>query len=151
METLDGSRRWDACLTVIHSLPVSRPSCVWRLQRRLLALILIVFVFSTGSWDGSIRLWKIDERGRSFSALSTIPAPGFVNSLQIVAPSLRANASSQRVATAEKRSKKKAIVLVAALSKEPRLGRWMRLKEGKEGALVAVIPIGSKEAGQVQP
>lgn len=29
--------------------------------------------------------------------------------------------------------------MIAAVAKEPRLGRWMRIKEGKEGAIVAVI------------
>ncbi|GJN90808.1 hypothetical protein Rhopal_003822-T1 [Rhodotorula paludigena] len=106
-------------------------------------------VFASGSWDGQIRLWKIDARLRSFSPLATIDAPGFVNSLQLTAPSLRptrethvapVNAPKGRDA-GDKRDEKKALVVVAATSKEPRLGRWMRFKEAKDGALVAVIPM----------
>ncbi|GAA5872117.1 hypothetical protein JCM3774_002279 [Rhodotorula dairenensis] len=116
-------------------------------------------VFGSGSWDGQIRLWKIDERLRSFSPLATIPAPGFVNSIQLVAPSLRPTRESQQSAVsvqAGKGSKKgshdaeaagsadaarKNLLVVAATSKEPRLGRWMRFKDAKDGAVVAVIPM----------
>lgn len=85
-----------------------------------------------------IRLWKIDERVRSFSALGTVSALGYINSLQLICPSLRsAEPQSQRGPSAPTKS----LVVVAAVGKEPRLGRWMRIKEGKEGAVVAVIPL----------
>ncbi|GAA6028387.1 hypothetical protein JCM8097_007007 [Rhodosporidiobolus ruineniae] len=107
-------------------------------------------VFASGSWDGVVRLWKIDERMRSFSALTTIEAPGFVNSLQLTIPAMRpvkesllppssSGKKGKKDAAAEKQEK--ALVLVAATSKEPRMGRWMRIKEAKDGALVAVIPM----------
>lgn len=38
--------------------------------------------------------------------------------------------------------KEKVLVVVAGQAKEPRLGRWMRLKEAKEGAVVALIRVG---------
>lgn len=111
-------------------------------------------VFASGSWDGSIRLWRIDERVRSFSQIATIDAPGFVNSLQLTAPALRPTKETHvtPVNTVVKGSKKggeaageqkqeKALIVVAATSKEPRLGRWMRFKDAKDGALVAVIPM----------
>ncbi|GAA5872854.1 hypothetical protein JCM8547_005719 [Rhodosporidiobolus lusitaniae] len=112
-------------------------------------------VFASGSWDGHIRLWKIDDRIRSFSALTTIAAPGFVNSLQLTAPALSEQAAvtmDARLPPGQARRKKeqedeerqkrgKALMVVAATSKEPRLGRWMRFKEAKDGALVAVIPM----------
>lgn len=75
---------------------------------------------------------------RSFTLLTTIPALGYVNSLQLISPSLRsAEPQSQRAAREEK-----SLVVVAAVAKEPRLGRWMRLKEGREGAVVAIIRVG---------
>lgn len=37
--------------------------------------------------------------------------------------------------------REKTLVVVAGTAKEPRLGRWMRLKEGKEGALVALVKV----------
>ncbi|KWU47089.1 WD40 repeat-like protein, partial [Rhodotorula sp. JG-1b] len=118
-------------------------------------------VFGSGSWDGEIRLWKIDERLRSFSPLTTISAPGFVNSIQLVAPSLRPTKESQQAAVSVQAGKgrktsdsdaeaaglssttspRKNLLVVAATSKEPRLGRWMRFKEAKDGAVVAVIPM----------
>ncbi len=109
--------------------------------------------FASGSWDGQIRLWKIDERIRSFSALATIDAPGFVNSLQLIAPSLHeqqrdlrfapgsAEGKKQKKEMDERKKREKSLVVVAATSKEPRLGRWMRFKEAKDGAIVAVIPM----------
>ncbi|GAA5925462.1 ribosomal RNA-processing protein RRP9 [Sporobolomyces koalae] len=104
-------------------------------------------VFASGSWDGQVRLWKIDERIRSFSLLTTIAAPGFVNSLQLIAPSLRPTKENHLPRLDGKKQEQDAhkgsknLVVVAGVAKEPRLGRWMRFKDGKEGALVAVIPM----------
>lgn len=112
-------------------------------------------VFASGSWDGQIRLWKIDERLRSFSPLTTIDAPGCINSIQLIAPSLRPTRESQLSAVTVQGGKAgkdaagstanappaKNLVVVAATSKEPRLGRFMRFKDAKDGALVAVIPM----------
>ncbi|GAA6000077.1 hypothetical protein JCM10207_006040 [Rhodosporidiobolus poonsookiae] len=103
--------------------------------------------FASGSWDGEIRLWKIDDRLRAFAALTTISAPGFVNSLQLIAPALRPTKETHlppvngRKGAQKDDKPEKSLVVVAATSKEPRLGRWMRFKEAKDGALVAVIPM----------
>lgn len=43
-------------------------------------------IFASGSWDGRIRLWSLDLQLRSFKPLTTIAAPGFVNSLQLFQP-----------------------------------------------------------------
>jgi len=44
-------------------------------------------LFASGSWDGHVRLWALDRQLRSFAPLPfTIPAPGFVNSLQLISP-----------------------------------------------------------------
>lgn len=43
-------------------------------------------LFASGSWDGSIRLWALDSRMRSFKPLFSISAPGFINSLQLLQP-----------------------------------------------------------------
>ncbi|KAK0544305.1 pre-rRNA processing protein [Tilletia horrida] len=46
-------------------------------------------LFATGSWDGHVRLWALDRQLRSFSAVPfTIEAPGFVNSLQLLTPTM---------------------------------------------------------------
>lgn len=105
-----------------------------------LSLIQFLFYFyRIGSWDGVIRLWKIDEKVRSFSALTTISTVGYINSLQLISPTLRSSAPQS--SREEQSSTCKSLVVVASVGKEPRLGRWMKIKEGKEGAVVAVIAL----------
>ena len=77
---------------------------------------------------------------RSFTALTTVPALGYINSLQLISPSLRSSEPQSQRAAAGKKDEK-SLVVVASVAKEPRLGRWMRIKEGKEGAIVAVIRV----------
>jgi len=45
-------------------------------------------VFVSGSWDGVVRVWGLDEGLRSFRLLFELPAPGVVNSLQLVTPDI---------------------------------------------------------------
>lgn len=110
----------------------------------------------TGSWDGQIRLWQLHKSLKSFSPLSSVPAKGFVNALQFARPlaSLvdtsrwRLPPTPSPTASPEDKigssyakavaKEEKALVLVATLSKEPRMGRWMTLKEGgvKNGVLM---------------
>ena len=108
-------------------------------------------IFASGSWDGSIRLWKISEDMRSFSALSTvIPALGFVNSLQMLqlpasrtkslamAEASLVNGRRAKVAAAGDGAPK-GIMLVAALGQEHKFGRWRRIAEARNQAIVVVI------------
>lgn len=107
----------------------------------------------SGSWEGDIRLWKLDSKQRSFTLIGTVSAPGFVNSLQFVSPprdSLhdyswaqpdnaqkdahpepvpQTNGSTEPHPVAA-RGQAESLLLVAGMGQEPRLGRWMRLKEG---------------------
>jgi len=129
-----------------------------------LASIRYSDIFASGSWEGDIRLWKIDPKLKGFSLLGTIPAPGFVNSLQFLSPpkeffqsaawtTPKESSSSADVPAEESEpyingvvsSKPKALqapslLLVAGLGQEPRLGRWMALKEGVvNGTIVMAI------------
>lgn len=45
-------------------------------------------VFASGSWDGHIRLWALNELLTSFRPLHDIDAPGVVNSLQLFTPAV---------------------------------------------------------------
>jgi ribosomal RNA-processing protein 9 len=90
-----------------------------------------------------IRLWQIDDRVRSFSLLTTVPALGYINSLQLICPSLRSEAMEQNSKKKEEGAGGKALIVIAGTAKEPRLGRWMRMTEGKEGATIVVIPLGA--------
>ncbi|KAG8731570.1 pre-rRNA processing protein, partial [Ceratobasidium sp. 423] len=100
-------------------------------------------LFASGSWDGHIRLWKVDIKARSFSALATIPALGFVNSLQLVVPprdtalthtwgntsdsAPTTNGDSGGAPKFPPGRTRDEVLLVAAVAQEPRLGRWSRL------------------------
>ncbi|CEH16543.1 U3 snoRNP-associated protein (contains WD40 repeats) [Ceraceosorus bombacis] len=110
-------------------------------------------VFASGSHDGNIRLWALDASLRKFTALFSIPALGFVNSLQLARPRILPEANSWRrrggvgaslessslgsetideddvagVSTSKKRPQRD-IVLVAALGQEPKFGRWASIK-----------------------
>lgn len=55
-----------------------------------LAVLRYSNVFASGSWEGIIRLWKLNGQNRSFSPLATIPAPGVINSLQMISPRIGA-------------------------------------------------------------
>lgn len=92
-------------------------------------------IFASGSWDGSIRLWSIAPTLKSFSPLFDIPARGFVNSLQI--SSVPAADVAEGFEARGKQVGKQAHVLVAAMAQEPRLGRWHRVHEAKNGTLLA--------------
>ncbi|KAF8627142.1 hypothetical protein AX17_006359 [Amanita inopinata Kibby_2008] len=99
-------------------------------------------LFASGSWDGSIRLWKLDAKLKSFSPVGTIAVPGVVNSLQLlVAPkefcrtARWVSASNDMHALKEvRRSEGKdvpSVLMIAGVGQEHRLGRWIKI--GKEG------------------
>ncbi|KAK0528429.1 pre-rRNA processing protein [Tilletia horrida] len=79
-------------------------------------------LFASGSWDGHIRLWALDRQLRSFAPLPfTIEAPGFVNSLQLLSPTLpkRARSGEHEDAAAEGRRDRR-LVKVEKWRKERR-------------------------------
>lgn len=71
-----------------------------------------------GSCDGNIKLWKFEDHFRMITALFNINAIGFVNCLQFLADGSK---------------------LVAGIGQEHRLGRWERIKDGKNYTIV--IPL----------
>jgi len=119
----------------------------------------------SGSWDGSIRLWALDPGLRSFSPASThsIPVAGVVNALQILSLSATSVDSTtwqsspkeipapivpdEDTEPAPPTRARREILLVAAVGQEPRLGRWMRIKDGvRNGAAIAHLQL--DETGQ---
>ena len=123
--------------------------------------------FPSGSWDGQIRVWALSPNLKSFSQLFTIPAPGFINSLQLLTPSVslvdfsrwRASdnipkrttsfpdpdsndepntESAPPVAVAKKESKT-TLIMIASVGQEPRLGRWMKFGTKGTGARNGVV------------
>ncbi|OWF42493.1 U3 small nucleolar RNA-interacting protein 2-like isoform X2 [Mizuhopecten yessoensis] len=72
-------------------------------------------LIASGSKDGCIRLWKAGQDMKSLTPLFTVPVNGFVNSLKF---------------------SKDGDMLVAGIGQEHRLGRWWRIKEARNGAVV---------------
>ncbi|KAA1474455.1 WD40 repeat-like protein [Dentipellis sp. KUC8613] len=103
-------------------------------------------LFASGSWEGSIRLWKLDPKLKSFTLVSIVAAPGVVNSLQFISPpkgSLDSVAWTQPPAGLANgtATKKSTALLVAGMGQETRLGRWIKVKEGgaRNGAVVVAL------------
>jgi ribosomal RNA-processing protein 9 len=112
-------------------------------------------MFASGSWDGEIRIWKLDEKLKSFVLVGSIPALGVVNSLQFIScprstvsafawvkrgdsePQTNGQDSTPSRASASAKS----VLLVAGIGQEMRLGRWVQKKgEGVvNGALVVAL------------
>ncbi|KAJ7145984.1 WD40-repeat-containing domain protein [Mycena epipterygia] len=90
-------------------------------------------LIASGSWDGTIRIWQLDAKLKSFALVGTVPAPGVVNSLQLLAPP--AELVTQAGWTQSTAKRKGGALLVAGLGQEHRLGRWLSLKGGEEGAV----------------
>ncbi|CAG7850428.1 Uncharacterized WD repeat-containing protein C2E1P5.05 [Serendipita indica DSM 11827] len=113
-------------------------------------------IFASGSWDGHIRLWQLDPKLKSFSALATtIPVCGVVNSLQVVQVPRQSVMNASWMATAHSglrtnghgRGKSavdqaKSVLVVAAIGQEPRTGRWIKVGgEAKNCGVVVPLEI----------
>ena len=100
----------------------------------------LILFFKLGSWEGDIRIWKIDSKLNSFSLVGKISAPGVVNSLQLLTVP---KGFSKTIAwgSSPSQAAKKELLLVAGLGQEHRLGRWLTVKEGGavNQALVVVL------------
>lgn len=83
-------------------------------------------VFISGSWNGSLKVWKISENLREFELLGDLPnCKGIVSKIQAV-ESGRHGRETFRV--------------LASVSKEHRLGRWIHKAPGaRNGIFSAVI------------
>ncbi|KAJ6605078.1 WD40-repeat-containing domain protein [Mycena sp. CBHHK59/15] len=100
-------------------------------------------LIASGSWEGDIRIWKLDAKLKSFALVGTVPAPGVVNSLQFLSPPKEFFAEAEWAQPRESTAKRKiggGALLVAGLGQEHRLGRWLSLKEGVvNGAIVVAF------------
>ncbi|KAJ7262330.1 WD40-repeat-containing domain protein [Mycena haematopus] len=100
-------------------------------------------LIASGSWEGHIRIWKLDAKLKSFALVGTVPAPGVVNSLQLLSPPNEFLSNAQWICTPKSTAKRKnngITLLVAGLGQEHRLGRWLSIKDGVvNGALVVAF------------
>ncbi|KAG6876504.1 hypothetical protein C0993_002673, partial [Termitomyces sp. T159_Od127] len=95
-----------------------------------------------GSWEGDIRIWKLDAKLKSFALVGTVPAPGVVNSLQLLSPPpefferstwINSSATESNPEDASAHRHKSGVhpfLLVAGVGQEHRFGRWLNVKEG---------------------
>ncbi|KAF8809411.1 WD40 repeat-like protein [Phlegmacium glaucopus] len=108
-------------------------------------------LFMSGSWEGDIRIWRLDSKLNSFSLVGKIPAPGVVNSLQLLilpkgfSKTIAWGSSSSHPALepTKKEPNARPFLLVAGLGQEHRLGRWLKIKDGgavNEAMVVAFSP-----------
>eukprot|EP00300_Choanocystis_sp_HF-7_P010660 c17067_g1_i3.p1 GENE.c17067_g1_i3~~c17067_g1_i3.p1 ORF type:complete len:206 (+),score=32.33 c17067_g1_i3:75-692(+) len=79
-------------------------------------------VCASGSWDGTIRLWKFDNEGRRMELVNTVPLSGFVNSMAFA------------------RSRK---FLLAGVGQEHKFGRWERVAGARNGVHLISLPLES--------
>ncbi|KAH1208892.1 U3 snoRNP-associated protein-like [Glycine max] len=73
---------------------------------------------ASGAGNGSVRLWEIESDTKDIKSLYNVPLAGFVNSLAFA---------------------KSGEFLVAGVGQEPRLGRWGRNPEARNG--VSILPL----------
>ncbi|CCK68428.1 ribosomal RNA-processing protein RRP9 KNAG_0A07760 [Huiozyma naganishii CBS 8797] len=83
-------------------------------------------IFISGSWNGILKVWKISENLREFSLLGELPnCKGVVNRIQVVESG---------------KPGKETFRVLASVSKEHRLGRWINhTPGGRNGIYSAVI------------
>lgn len=97
-------------------------------------------LFVSGSWDGQIRFWKISEDIKSFEAVGSLDAPGYVNSLQLSSLAPVGGGKKGKVGgNKQSLGGKSRVLLTAALGQEHKFGRWIRFSEAKNQALVVVL------------
>ncbi|KAI9122702.1 hypothetical protein K1719_006542 [Acacia pycnantha] len=70
---------------------------------------------ASGAGNGSVRFWAVESERKDIQPLSDVPLVGFVNSLAF---------------------SKSAQFLVAGVGQEPRLGKWGRIREARNGIFV---------------
>ena len=94
-------------ITAIHAIPYSN-------------------VFVSGSWNGSLKVWKLDENMRSFRLLGDLPnCKGVVTAIQVIESGRRGRETFR---------------VLASVAKEHRLGRWVsNVANGRNGIYSAVV------------
>ncbi|KAI6145211.1 WD40 repeat-like protein [Pisolithus tinctorius] len=103
-------------------------------------------IFVSGSWEGQIRIWKLDSKLKSFSLVGAVEVPGVVNSLQLLSVpkgGLGGATWAKNSKTSTDKTVKitgvESILLVAGIGQEHRLGRWLRVKEGVSNSTVVMV------------
>ena len=83
-----------------------------------IATLINTDLIASGSYDGYIRIWKLNKNYRDIKLKFEIPALGFINSLQFT---------------------NNGDYLIVGVGQEHRLGRWTKSKDAKSKILI--IPL----------
>ena len=82
-------------------------------------------VFFSGSWNGTIKVWKLEDNLRSFTPLGELPnAKGIVTRIDVAESGPHG---------------KESIRVIAAMSKEHRLGRWIDAGRGARNHIYSAV------------
>jgi ribosomal RNA-processing protein 9 len=113
-----------------------------RSPRYITAVATVPFadIIVTGSWDGCVRAWRLGPDKRTIEALGTIGRVAAVDG-EDGTTTVRGVVNGLAVYERGDRGKN-GLCIVAAVGKEPRLGRWMKAPKGRNG--IAVFEVSRK-------
>jgi ribosomal RNA-processing protein 9 len=122
--------------------------------RWITALVVIPYsdLILSGSWDGHIRVWRISQDKKRLEAVGALGSGGVQSEIESITENIDGDIdrakNSQLAARGVvndldvfERGKrgKEILYVVAALGREHRLGRWKKIIQGKNGAVVFEI------------
>ncbi|KAF9559769.1 Rnu3ip2 protein [Agrocybe pediades] len=135
---------------------VSESEGVIKTPRWITALATLRYsdLFVSGSWEGDVRIWKLDAKLKSFSLVGKVPVPGVINSLQLLTTpngfldtaawtktEQPPQSDTGSLPVKRKQPSANPFLLIAGVGQEHRLGRWLSVKEGgaSNGAFVVAF------------
>lgn len=124
LPTIDGTKASGEADEALRNQQIPVPQPYW-----ITSIYAIPYsnVFISGSWNGSLKVWKLNDNLREFELLGELPnARGVVTKIDVTESGAR-NKESFRV--------------LATLSKEHKLGRWIdtKLQPGSRNAIYSVV------------
>jgi ribosomal RNA-processing protein 9 len=147
----------------VHPDPkiVPPPQPRWITALRTLPYSDVIF---SGSWDGTVKLWKLSEDKRSIQPVGTLCEPSSrdspeFNGVSEESDDLKSNGALPEnkpwvvrgvindISVFERGDRgKDGLCVVAALGKDHRLGKWKKVQGGRNGAVVFEVPRLGKQA-----
>jgi ribosomal RNA-processing protein 9 len=108
-------------------------------------------VILSGSWDGTIRVWKLSEEKNKILPVGILGKCGIVSDKDAQEAAAAAAPDAEQpwlikgvvndISLFERGDRgKDGLCVVAAVGKEHRLGRWKTIKNGKNGAVIFEVP-----------
>ncbi|KAJ1558599.1 pre-rRNA processing protein [Nowakowskiella sp. JEL0078] len=106
-------------------------------------------LFASGACDGFVKLWKVSDTKRNFNQILAIPINGFINSLSLFEHHILLD-NTDIPAIERKKKKSGYLYLAIGVGQEHRLGRWWRIKEAKNVAIMASNQTANQQLRQAQ-